>query len=655
MPYPPDPHAPDPRHGSGDDDGQESAHPHSNGPPSPPWGQGPPPSTPPRQPGQGGGQPIPPPPLWRPPPGGHPQSGPQYQPGPDEPTQASHGAGGDPPTEQLPGGSGAVPEDEPTQQLPGGGQRGDDREPPTNPRGRFARGAHKVVLVGGKGLHAGALLTARLTKKAGVAADQKVTDMVGGPERKRVIVLLACVLALAGADVGAIGAASASLRTDFGLSNGQIGALVSVVALAGGLATIPIGMLTDRINRVRLLAASVVMWALGMVGCAFAPDFWWLILTRVGLGVVVAVAGPAIASLAGDLFFPHERGRVLGFILAGEFIGTGLGYAVAGLVTAVFPWRAVFLVFAIPGFVLAVAVWRIREPKRGGQDRMEPVEPPGPKHRAKKEVDERSVHDRVKDAGITPTQGAVLDEDPAKVPIHRAIKYLLKIPSNVALIVASALGYFFFAGLKLYATRFIGLQFDLANAVVSVIFPLLGIGAILGMVFGGRIGDWLVSKGKFSGRMVVGASGYLLVPLILPIVLISPSFLLAFPVLILVSAGLAWPNPALDAARLDVVENRLWGRAESLRTVLKTGAEALAPWLFGFLVDVIGNATGAEALGFRWTFAIMLIPLLASGIVLLRARKHYVGDVAAAALTEERFVDPERQQQQPPTAPMPRP
>lgn len=526
------------------------------------------------------------------------------------------------------------------------GEQSAGEQPADKPGNRFAQSMHKAAVVGGKGLHAGAKVTARFTRKAGAAADRKVTDMVGGPERKRVIFVLAAVLALAGADTGIISAASMSLRSDLGISNGQIGLLVSVVALAGGLATIPVGMLTDRFNRVQLLAASVVLWAVGVIACGFAPDFWWLVLFRLGLGIVVAVAAPAIASLAGDLFFPHERGRVLGFILAGELIGTGLGYAVAGLVTAVLPWRAVFFVFAIPAFVLAVAAWRVKEPKRGGQDRMEPVEPQGPKHRVKKEVDERSVHDRVRDAGITPTPSAMLGEDPATVPIHRAIKYLLKIPSNVALIISSALGYFFFAGLKLYGTQFIGQQFDLANVVVSLVFPLLGVGAILGLLFGGRIGDWLVSKGKFSGRMVVGASGYLLVPVILPIVLISGSFVLAFPILILVAAGLAWPNPALDSARLDVVEHRLWGRAESLRTVLKTGAEALAPWLFGLIVDLIANATGSEKVGFRWTFAIMLLPLLASGIVLLRARKHYVGDVAAAALTEERFVDPERRKEQ---------
>lgn len=512
----------------------------------------------------------------------------------------------------------------------------EDNGEPTG-RDRFSAGARRAASVGGKGLRIGALFTARATRRAGKAADRRVTDMVGGPARKRVIVLLAGVLALSAADVAAIGAAATPLKASLSIGNGQVGLLVSVVALSGGLATIPVGMLADRMNRVRLLSVSIGLWALAMIASGLAPSYGWLVLTRVALGVVVAVAGPVIASLVGDLFFPHERGRVLGFILAGELIGTGIGYAVAGTVTAILPWRAVFFVFAVPAFLLAYWVWRLREPKRGGQDRLEPVTPQGAKHRVQKvqkEVDDRSVQERVRDAGITPTQAGVLDENPERLPIQRAIRYILRIPSNVALIVSSALGYFFFAGLKTFGILFIGSHFHMGTALVSVIFPVIGLGAILGVLFGGRLGDWLVGRGRFSGRMVVGASGYVVVAAILPIVLLTGSFAIAFPVLMLVAAALAWPNPALDSARLDVVVYRLWGRAEAVRTVLRTGAEALAPLLFGVLSDHIA---GGGELGLRWTFAIMLVPLLASGVVLFRARRHYAGDVAAAAITEERF------------------
>ncbi|MGH3095688.1 MAG: MFS transporter [Streptosporangiales bacterium] len=515
----------------------------------------------------------------------------------------------------------------------------DDGSDSENWQDRVGDSAKRAAVVGGMGVRIGARFTARFTRRAGRAADSKITDMVGGPARKRIIVLFAAVLALSSADTAAIGAAADLIKSDLGIGNTQIGLLVAVVALAGGVGTLPMGMLADRFNRVRLLTLAVVLWAAAMVASGAAPSYEWLIYSRIALGFVVAAAGPVIASLVGDLFFPHERGRVLGFVLAGELLGTGLGFVVAGMITAVLPWRAVFFVFAIPAVVLAHFVWRVREPQRGGQDRLEPVEAPGPRHRVKKEVDDRSVGERVQDAGITPTKASLTAEDPARMPIHRAVAYVLKIPSNVALIVSSALGYFFFAGLKSFGFLFIGGHFGLGNAVVAVVFVVIGAGAVLGVLFGGRVGDWLVRRGRFSGRMLVGASGYMAVPLMLPVVLVTQNLLIALPVLVAVAAALAWPNPALDSARLDVVANRMWGRAESVRTVLKTGAEALAPILFGLLSERI--AGGGEP-GLRWTFAIMLLPLLASGVVLFRSRKHYAGDVAAAALTEERFAGPQQ-------------
>jgi hypothetical protein len=71
---------------------------------------------------------------------------------------------------------------------------------------------------------------------------------------------------------------------------------------------------------------------------------------------------------------------------------------------------------------------------------------------------------------------------------------------------------------------------------------------------------------------------------------------------------------------------QLWGRAEAIRTVLRTGGEAIAPVLFGYLSH---NIAGGGTVGLRYTFAIMLIPLLASGAILLIARRTYPGDAAA--------------------------
>jgi hypothetical protein len=72
----------------------------------------------------------------------------------------------------------------------------------------------------------------------------------------------------------------------------------------------------------------------------------------------------------------------------------------------------------------------------------------------------------------------------------------------------------------------------------------------------------------------------------------------------------------------------LWGRAEGVRTFLRTAAQALAPVLFGATSDIVfGN--GHSSL--HWTFLVMLLPLLASSVFLFRAMKSYPRDVATAA------------------------
>ncbi|WOP38690.1 MFS transporter [Streptomyces sp. Li-HN-5-13] len=57
----------------------------------------------------------------------------------------------------------------------------------------------------------------------------------------------------------------------FGINNTQIGLLVSAVALSSAVFTIPVGLLTDRTRRTRLLAISVTLWATAMILTGASP------------------------------------------------------------------------------------------------------------------------------------------------------------------------------------------------------------------------------------------------------------------------------------------------------------------------------------------------------------------------------------------------
>ena len=94
------------------------------------------------------------------------------------------------------------------------------------------------------------------------------------------------------------------------------------------------------------------------------------------------------------------------------------------------------------------------------------------------------------------------------------------------------------------------------------------------------------------------------------------------------AAALSAQNPPIDAARLDIMPALLWGRAEGIRTFVRSGAQALAPLLFGTVSDLLSD--GHANSGLRWTFVIMLIPLSRSVYFLFRAMRSYAIDVATA-------------------------
>ena len=141
-----------------------------------------------------------------------------------------------------------------------------------------------------------------LRRRARHHSDQ-LTDRLGGPPRRRVIVLLGLVLALSAADSSSVGAIAPQLQPALGIGTAELGLLVTVSSLVGALAAIPFGVLVDKTRRVNVLAASIVLWGVAEAVSGFSTSFEMLLLTRLLLGAVTATAVPAVASLTGD-FFP---------------------------------------------------------------------------------------------------------------------------------------------------------------------------------------------------------------------------------------------------------------------------------------------------------------------------------------------------------------
>lgn len=515
-------------------------------------------------------------------------------------------------------------------------------------------------------LGAGAIAHAAVRGGARAVRGQ-VIEIVGGPARARVILLFGAVLGLSGADTATVGAVAPQLEHALHIGNAAIGLLSSVTLLVGALFVLPVGALVDHVKRMPLLAGSVAVWSLAALFSGFAGSYGTLLLTRLALGAVTATAGPAIASLTGDYFPAHERGRVYAYILGGEIAGAAAGFIVGGSVASLISWRAAFILLAVPGLWLARALWRtIPEPVRGGQSRLargalslEEMLLVG------SEQDSDGVSDTwledeperlhpledspavraVRRHGIEPNPELVLEEDPRDMGLLRAVRYVLSIPSYVLLVISSSLGYFFFSGLQTFVLLFMRGHYRIGQASAELVVASLVMGALVGTLVSGRLTDLMLRRGMLGARIWVPAGCYLgAAALLVPGLLsshLTPALWFDVGGTALISAA----NPPLEAARLDIIPSGLWGRAEATRGFLRSLSQAFAPLLFGGLADVIAGIAPAQApigthpstvssstaTGLEFTFLIMLCTLAAAGVFLLRARRAYPADVATAA------------------------
>jgi MFS family permease len=487
----------------------------------------------------------------------------------------------------------------------------------------------------------------------------QVVEFVGGPARARVVVLFGCVLALSSAQIATVGAVAPQLEQSLHIGNTKIGLLNSVALLVGAVAVIPVGLLVDRVRRIPMLAGSILLWSVATLLGAVAPSYSGLLLTRVGLGAVAATAGPAIASLTGDYFPSRERGRVYGYILSGEIAGTAAGFIISGTAASAVSWRLAFWLLAIPGFFLARSLWRtVPEPLRGGHSRLErgaqdlttaladahvaarAAERDGPLT-----AEQDLARDAASQRGVEPDPALVLDTDPDKLSLAEAVRYVLRIPTNTLLIISSSLGYFFFAGLQTFAVVYIRGHFHASQGTATLVLGLLVLGSLVGTLVSGPITDALVRRGMLGVRTWAPALCYLGATVVLIPGLLSSSLSSGVWFDVAGAALISAANPPLDAARLDIMPSGLWGRAESTRTFLRSLAQALAPLLFGAVADLVAGfqpeqapvgthtrhaVSSATGTGLQVSFLIMLVSLAAGGVILLRARHTYPGDVATA-------------------------
>ena len=98
-----------------------------------------------------------------------------------------------------------------------------------------------------------------------------------------------------------LGGVGEGIRREWALSDTALGLLGTVFTLLYAVVGLPLGRLSDKIARRKILAAGVFVWSLLTALSGLARSFSQLIVARLGVGVGEATCSPASTSLIGDL------------------------------------------------------------------------------------------------------------------------------------------------------------------------------------------------------------------------------------------------------------------------------------------------------------------------------------------------------------------
>jgi predicted MFS family arabinose efflux permease len=367
------------------------------------------------------------------------------------------------------------------------------------------------------------------------------------------------------------------IRREWRLSDGALGALATAFTLLYAVAGVPLGRLSDRVSRTRILSAGVFAWSLLTGACGLARGFWQLFTLRLGVGVGEAACAPAATSLIGDLFPAERRGRALAIFMLGLPFGIAASYAVSSSVAQAWGWRFAFTVAALPGFACAAAALLIAEPPRG-----------------------RSA-------------AAPLAGDSVGLSPYRRV---LRIPTMWWLILSGALHnfstYALSSFLSPYLMRFHGASLRQAGFVSMLVY---GVGGGIGLLLGGAASDAAVRR-RPDGRALVAAAAVLgSAPLLFLALGRTRGDTIGFAL----GAGAAVVllyvyYPAVYSAIQDVVEPGLRGTAMALYLmVLYVLGASLGPIGTGLLSDRF-TERAARAAGVAAATPQALEPFRATGL-----------------------------------------
>lgn len=388
------------------------------------------------------------------------------------------------------------------------------------------------------------------------------------------------------------------IRRDLGISDTQISLLMGFTfALFYTFFGIPLGRLADSRSRRGLIAWGLCAWSLFTAACGLAKSFTQMLLCRVGVGVGEAALSPAAYSLISDYFPPNRRSTALGVYGAGIYIGSGLAFFLGGLVVQIAggrggyllplageirPWQLIFFLVGLPGVALSLLLFAIREPLRRG----------------------------LKSAKALPL---------AEVAAYVRKNKWTFICHNFGFACISFTTYGASAWIPTYYVR----HFHLGEGGAGMGYgAVVAIAGVLGVISGGRLADWMRSRGQTDANLRVPLYAVIAVTPSAIWFILTDSFAIATVLSFVNAFLLAAPFGCAPAAMQQIMPNNMRAQASSLylfvNNLIGLGLGPTGVALFTEKVFHDENAVGWAILSAGLLGKACAVALLAFGLAHIR-------------------------------------
>ena len=372
------------------------------------------------------------------------------------------------------------------------------------------------------------------------------------------------------------------MKIDLGLTDAQCGLASTVLILGMAFFSFPISYLIDRWSRRKAIGIMAILWSGFTFATGLAKNFTGVLIPRAFVGLGEAGFVPGGTAMISASYPKERRGWAMGIFHIAIPLGAAAGVILGGLISVRMGWRAPFLFFAIPGVILGIMAFFMK--------------------------DYKTVDD-------TGTQGGIKN-------FFIALRNVLRLPTMRWYYLALGIAVFMTSSVLIWLPSLMMRMLNISEAKAGLLFGAIGLAAIIGAPLGGFLADFWQKKNP-RGRMYIPAVAYIVGGSLLIVVVLTRFSPLGIGLAVLYGIAAAMAMPAIAAISQDVVPVAHKGLSMGLAIFAQYMlGGAWGPYVVGAVSDAMGG--GAEGLG----IAVALCGAfgLLAGVMFLVAARTYPED-----------------------------